>query len=54
MIEVFIKEGLPMVTDDLLEEFAEDWLHMPDTESKDQVFPYIIQEKLNRYEKEYE
>lgn len=53
MIEVFIKEGLPFATIELLEEFGEDWLKMPDSFTKESILPYIIQEKLQRYEQEY-
>ncbi len=51
MEKVFI-EHLKDVNLELLEEFSEDWLKIGG-ETKDIVYPYIIKEKLNRYESEY-
>ena len=52
LVEAYI-EHIPEFSKQKLEEFSEEWVEHEDTRIKEQILPYLIEEKLRIYEKEY-
>lgn len=52
LIEVFVKQGLPLLSLQQTEEYIEEWFNTPN-EYQGIVLPYLINQKLQRNEQEY-